>query len=97
NVADQIERRIAFRRAIRQSATRSMQAGAKGVKIMVGGRLGGREIARREAVHQGRMPLHTIRADIDFAHEEARTMLGRIGVKVWIYRGDILHTDEAAA
>ena len=97
NVADQIERRIAFRRAIRQSATRTMQAGAKGVKIMVAGRLGGREIARREAVHQGRMPLHTIRADIDFAHEEARTMLGRIGVKVWIYRGDILHTDEAAA
>jgi small subunit ribosomal protein S3 len=97
NIADQIERRVAFRRAIRQGAMRTMQAGAKGVKITVAGRLGGREIARRETVHQGRMPLHTLRADIDFAHEEARTLLGRIGVKVWIYRGDVLPSAEAAA
>lgn len=97
NICDQIERRIAFRRATRQGATRTMQAGAKGVKITVAGRLGGREIARRETVHQGRMPLHTLRADIDFAHEEARTLMGCIGVKVWIYRGDVLPTAEVAA
>lgn len=97
NICDQIERRIAFRRATRQGATRTMQAGAKGVKITVAGRLGGREIARRETVHQGRMPLHTLRADIDFANEEARTLMGCIGVKVWIYRGDVLPTAEVAA
>jgi small subunit ribosomal protein S3 len=97
NIADQIERRIAFRRVIRQAASRTMQAGAKGVKVTVGGRLGGREIARRETVHQGRMPLHTLRADIDFAIEEARTLMGRIGVKVWVYRGDVLPSAEVAA
>lgn len=97
NVADQIERRIAFRRASRQTAARTMQAGAKGVKITVAGRLGGREIARRETVHQGRMPLHTLRADIDYAQEEARTMLGRIGVKVWIYKGEVLPGKAEAA
>ncbi len=97
NISDQIERRIAFRRAIRQGAARTMPAGAKGVKITVAGRLGGREIARRETVHQGRMPLHTIRADIDFAREEARTLLGRVGVKVWIYKGEVLPNAGAAA
>lgn len=97
SIAEQLERRVAFRRAIRQAAARTMQAGAKGVTIAVGGRLGGGEIARREKVHQGRMPLHTLRADIDFAREEASTILGRIGVKVWIYKGDVLPTVKQAA
>ena len=90
NVADQLERRIAFRRAVRQAITRTMQAGAQGVKIICGGRLGGAEIARREKAMEGRVPLHTLRADIDFAITEAATDFGRIGVKAWIYRGDIL-------
>lgn len=97
SIAEQLERRVAFRRAVRQTASRTMQAGAKGVRIVVAGRLGGGEIARTETVHQGRMPLHTLRADIDFAREEARTLLGRIGVKVWVYRGDVLPTAQAAA
>ena len=90
NVADQLERRIAFRRAVRQAITRTMQAGAQGVKVICGGRLGGAEIARREKAMEGRVPLHTLRADIDFAVTEAATDFGRIGVKAWIYRGDIL-------
>ncbi|MFH1088032.1 MAG: 30S ribosomal protein S3 [Chloroflexota bacterium] len=90
NVADQIERRIAFRRAMRQTVFRTMQAGAKGVKIMCAGRLGNAEIARRETTHQGQLPLHTLRADIDYGTAEAHTLLGRIGVKVWIYKGEIL-------
>ena len=90
NVADQLERRIAFRRAVRQAITRTMQAGAQGVKIICGGRLGGAEIARREKAMEGRVPLHTLRADIDFAITEAATDFGRIGVKAWIYKGDIL-------
>ncbi|MBI4337277.1 MAG: 30S ribosomal protein S3 [Chloroflexi bacterium] len=90
NVAEQLERRVSHRRAMLQTASRSMQAGAKGVKIVCGGRLGGAEIARREKVMMGRVPLHTLRADIDFAVGEARTAMGRIGIKVWIYRGDIM-------
>ena len=90
NVADQLERRVMFRRATRQAVMRSMQAGAKGIKVMVSGRLGGAEIARREKVMDGRVPLHTLRADIDYGLAEARTPMGRIGVKVWIYRGEIL-------
>ena len=90
NVADQLERRVMFRRATRQAAMRTMQAGAQGVKVLVSGRLGGAEIARREKVMEGRVPLHTLRADIDYGLAEARTTMGRIGVKVWIYRGDIL-------
>ena len=89
-IADQIEHRIAFRRAMKQSIFRTMQAGAKGIRISCAGRLGGVEIARREVAHQGQVPLHTLRADIDYGFTEARTTLGRIGVKVWIYRGDIL-------
>jgi small subunit ribosomal protein S3 len=85
-----MERRIAYRRAMKQAMFRSRQSGAKGIKILCGGRLGGAEIARREVMHDGRVPLHTIRADIDYGFAEARTALGRIGVKVWIYRGDIL-------
>ena len=94
NVAEQLERRVAYRRAILQTATRSMQAGAEGIKIIIKGRLGGAEIARREKVMQGRVPLHTIRADIDFAIAEARTPMGRIGVKTWIYKGNIVPARE---
>jgi small subunit ribosomal protein S3 len=89
-VADQIEHRVAFRRAMKQAMFRTMQAGAKGMRISCSGRLGGAEIARREVMHQGQVPLHTLRADIDYGFTEARTTLGRIGVKAWVYRGDIL-------
>jgi len=89
-IAEQIEHRVAFRRAMKQALFRSMQAGAKGIRISCAGRLGGVEIARREVTHQGRVPLHTLRADIDYGFTEAHTTLGRIGIKVWIYRGDIL-------
>ena len=84
NIADQLERRIAFRRAIRQSLTRTMQAGAEGIKIIASGRLAGADIARQEKAHEGRVPLHTLRADIDYGLAEAATEFGVIGVKVWI-------------
>ena len=90
SVAEQIERRVAYRRAMKQAIFRTMQAGAKGMKISCAGRLAGVEIARRETMHQGQVPLHTLRADIDYGFTEAHTTLGRIGVKVWIYKGDIL-------
>ncbi|UCH42627.1 MAG: 30S ribosomal protein S3 [Dehalococcoidales bacterium] len=90
NVAEQIERRIAYRRAMRQVMIRTMQAGAKGMKVSCAGRLGGAEIARRQTMHEGQVPLHTLRADIDYGFVEARTNMGRIGVKVWIYKGEIL-------
>ena len=89
-IAEQIEHRVAFRRAMKQAMFRTLQAGAKGIRIGCAGRLGGAEIARREIMHQGRVPLHTLRADIDYGFTEAHTTMGRIGVKVWIYRGDIL-------
>jgi small subunit ribosomal protein S3 len=90
SIADQMERRVAYRRAMKQSIFRTLQAGAKGMRITCSGRLGGVEIARRQMMHQGRVPLHTLRADIDYGFTEAHTTMGRIGVKVWIYRGDIL-------
>ena len=90
NIADQIQRRLSHRRAIKQGATRTMQAGAKGIKIVASGRLGGAEIARQEKEHQGQVPLHTLRADIDYGFAEAHTNMGRVGVKVWINRGEIL-------
>ena len=90
SVADQLERRVAFRRAMKQAVTRTMQRGARGVKIQVGGRLGGSEMSRRETEKEGRVPLHTLRADVDFGQAEAHTTFGRIGVKAWIYRGDVL-------
>ncbi len=89
-IAEQIERRVAFRRAMRQTTLRTMQAGAKGMRVSCAGRLGGAEIARRLTMHEGQVPLHTLRADIDYGFIEARTPMGRIGVKVWIYKGDIL-------
>ena len=94
SVADQLERRVMYRRATRQAVMRSMQAGARGIKVMVSGRLGGAEIARREKVMDGRVPLHTLRADIDYGLAEANTTMGRIGVKVWIYRGDVFKEPE---
>ena len=90
NVADQLARRVAFRRAMRQAISRTIQAGAQGIKIIISGRLGGAEIARREKAMEGRVPLHTLRADIDYGLAEARTAMGRIGVKVWIFKGEIL-------
>ena len=90
NIAEQMERRISYRRAMKQALTRAQQSGAKGVKINCAGRLGGAEIARRAKEFWGRVPLHTLRANIDFGIAEARTTLGRIGVKVWIYSGDIM-------
>ena len=90
NLAEQLERRVALRRAIRQATGRTMQSGAKGIKIICSGRLGGAEIARTDKAIEGRVPLHTIRADIDFSVAHALTDFGVIGVKVWIYLGDIL-------
>ncbi len=90
NIAEQMERRIAYRRAMKQAITRTMQAGAKGIKVACAGRLGGAEIARRLNMHEGQVPLHTLRADIDYGFTEARTVMGRIGVKTWIYKGEIL-------
>jgi small subunit ribosomal protein S3 len=89
-VAQQLERRTSQKRAMKQAVSRSMRAGAKGIKIKCSGRLGGAEMSRSEWVREGRVPLHTLRADIDYAVAEAVTTFGRIGVKVWIYRGDIL-------
>ena len=89
SVADQLERRVAFRRAMKQSVQRTMQRGALGCRVKIGGRLGGAEMSRVEQEMQGRVPLHTIRADIDFGRAEARTTFGVIGVKAWIYKGDV--------
>ncbi len=94
-VADQIERRIAYRRAMKQAMLRTMQAGAKGMKVSCAGRLGGAEIARRLNMHEGQVPLHTLRADVDYGFTEARTTMGRIGVKVWIYKGQVLPEPKA--
>jgi small subunit ribosomal protein S3 len=100
SIAEQLERRIAYRRAMKQAMARTMQAGGKGIKVAVSGRLGGAEIARSLNMHEGRVPLHTLRADIDYGFIEARTVMGRIGVKTWIYKGDILpeaKTEETEA
>ena len=90
NIASQLERRIAFRRAMKQAVGRTMRLGAKGIKVAVGGRLGGAEIARKEYYREGSIPLHTLRADIDYGTAEAHTTYGRIGVKVWIFKGEVL-------
>ena len=101
NIASQLERRIAFRRAMKQCMGRAMRMGAKGIKTQVGGRLNGADIARTEHYHEGTIPLQTLRADIDYGFAEANTTYGKVGVKVWIYKGEILkgvkaknHTDE---
>ena len=90
SVAAQLEKRVSFRRALKQSIGRTMKAGAKGIKAQVSGRLGGAEIARSESYREGSIPLHTLRADIDYGTAEAHTTYGRIGVKVWIFKGEVL-------
>ena len=90
SIAQQLEKRVSFRRAMKMAIGRSMKLGAKGIKIQVSGRLGGAEIARREQYHEGTIPLQTLRADIDYGFAEANTTYGRIGVKTWIYRGEVL-------
>jgi small subunit ribosomal protein S3 len=90
NIASQLERRISFRRAMKQAIARAMRCGAKGIKTCCSGRLGGAEIARSEHYHEGTIPLHTLRADIDYGFWEANTQYGKIGVKVWIYKGEVL-------
>ena len=90
NIAQQLEKRISFRRAMKQSIARAMKAGAKGIKTTVSGRLGGADIARSEGYHEGSIPLQTLRANIDYGFAEAKTTYGRIGIKVWIYKGQVL-------
>lgn len=90
NIARQLENRVSFRRAMKQAIQRTMRSGAKGIKTMVSGRLGGADIARSEGYNEGTVPLHTIRADINYGTAEADTTFGKIGVKIWIYRGEIL-------
>ena len=97
NVALQIVRRVAFRRAMKRSVSSAMRFGAKGIKICCSGRLGGAEMARTEWYKEGRIPLHTLRADIDYGFTEAKTTYGTIGVKVWIFHGEILDKDQAIA
>ena len=97
NIAAQLERRIAFRRAMKQCVGRTMRMGAKGIKITCGGRLGGAEIARSESYREGSIPLHTLRADIDYVTAEEHTTYGRIGIKVWIYKGEVLPESKEAA
>ena len=93
NVAQQLERRVQFRRAMRRVIQNTIRLGAKGIKVRVAGRLGGAEIARAEVYHEGRVPLHTLRADIDYATAEAATTYGIIGVKVWIFKGEVIGTE----
>jgi len=90
NIASQVERRVAFKRAVRQAVQRTMREGAKGIRVIVSGRLAGTEIARSYRDHEGKIPLQTLRADIDYGFAEARTTYGHIGVRVWVYRGDVL-------
>jgi small subunit ribosomal protein S3 len=97
NVAQQLERRVQFRRAMRRVIQNAMRLGAKGIKVRVAGRLGGAEIARNEVYHEGRVPLHTLRADIDYATAEAKTTYGILGIKVWIFKGEIIGPEEEAA
>lgn len=94
SIAQQLERRVMFRRAMKRAMQNAMRQGAEGVKVQVSGRVGGAEIARTERYHEGRVPLHTLRADIDYATSEALTTYGIIGVKVWIFKGEVFNTDE---
>jgi small subunit ribosomal protein S3 len=94
SIAESMERRVAYRRALKQALQRSIVAGAKGMRIRAAGRLDGAEIARTVTMHEGRVPLHTLRADIDYGFTEAKTVMGRIGIKVWIYKGEILPAKE---
>lgn len=95
SVALQLEKRIAFRRAMKQAMQRTMRAGVQGIKVMVSGRLGGAEIARSEWAKEGRIPLQTLRADVDYGFAEADTIMGKIGVKVWIFKGNLMPNEQA--
>lgn len=95
NIAQQLEKRIAFRRAMKQAMQRTMRSGVQGIKVMVSGRLGGAEIARSEWAKEGRIPLQTLRADVDFGFAEADTIMGKIGVKVWIFKGNLMPGEMA--
>lgn len=102
NIAGQLERRVMFRRAMKRAVQNAMRLGAEGIRVQVGGRLGGAEIARTEWYREGRVPLHTLRADIDYSTAEAETTYGIIGIKVWIFKGEVLGgiqavRDQAAA
>ena len=97
NVAQQLERRVQFRRAMRRVIQNAMRLGAEGIKVRVAGRLGGAEIARAEVYHEGRVPLHTLRADIDYATWEAQTTYGVIGIKVWIFKGEVIGPEQEVA
>ncbi len=96
NIAQQLERRVSFRRAMKRGVQNAMRMGALGIRVNVAGRLGGAEIARTEWYREGRVPLHTLRADIDYAHAEASTAYGIIGIKVWIFKGEIMEHDPSA-
>ena len=96
NVAQQLERRVQFRRAMRRVIQNAMRLGAEGIKVRVAGRLGGAEIARSEVYHEGRVPLHTLRADIDYATFEAETTYGILGIKVWIFKGEVIGSQAPA-
>jgi small subunit ribosomal protein S3 len=96
-IVSQLERRVAFRRVMRQAIQRAQRAGVQGIKLMVSGRLNGAEIARSEWAREGRVPLHTLRADVDYAERRAKTIYGIIGVKVWVFRGEILPGQEEVA
>lgn len=95
SIALQLEKRIAFRRAMKQSMQRTMRAGAQGIKVMVSGRLGGAEIARSEWAKEGRIPLQTLRADVDYGFAEADTIMGKVGVKVWVFKGNLMPNEQA--
>lgn len=97
SIAQQLEQRVMFRRAMKRAVTTAMKAGAKGIKIAVSGRLGGAEIARSEMYREGRVPLHTFRADIDYGTAEAKTTYGIIGVKVWIFKGEVIPQKKRSA
>jgi len=94
-IAQQLEKRVAFRRAMKQAMQRTMRSGAQGIKVMVSGRLGGAEIARSEWAKEGRIPLQTLRADVDYGFAEADTMMGKIGVKVWVFKGNLMPGEKA--
>ena len=97
NISAQLEKRVSFRRAMKKAVTQARRSGAKGIKVMCGGRLGGAEMSRREVYREGRVPAHTLRADIDYGFAEAKTTYGIIGVKVWIFKGEVLPGEEGNA
>jgi small subunit ribosomal protein S3 len=94
NIAAQLEKRVSFRRAMKKAVTSARRAGAEGIKVICSGRLGGAEMGRTERYHEGRVPLHTLRADVDYGLAEAKTTYGIIGVRVWVFRGEVLPGDE---